>query len=76
VGADRLHRGNATRVFPGSQIGDKKPTDYSDAECLQAEMTRGSVLIYSEKIVHRGAANRSAKVRRRQPQRERRRRLC
>lgn len=54
----------ATRVVPGSQTGDKKPTDYSDAECLQAEMTRGSVLIYSGKIVHSGAANRSAKVRR------------
>lgn len=54
----------ATRVVPGSQIGDKKPTDYSDADCLQAEMTRGSVLIYSGKIVHSGAANRSDKVRR------------
>ncbi|MDZ4270560.1 MAG: phytanoyl-CoA dioxygenase family protein [Mycobacterium sp.] len=54
----------ATRVVPGSQIGDTKPTDYSDADCLQAEMTRGSVLIYSGKIVHSGAANRSDKVRR------------
>ncbi len=55
----------ATRVVPGSQVGDKKPTDYSDDECLQAEMTRGgSVLLYSGKIVHSGAANRSEKVRR------------
>ncbi|CAM3764447.1 phytanoyl-CoA dioxygenase family protein [Mycobacterium frederiksbergense] len=54
----------ATRVVPGSQIGDKKPTDYADDECLQAEMTRGSVLLYSGKIVHSGAANRSARVRR------------
>ena len=54
----------ATRVVPGSQVGDKKPTDYADDECLQAEMTRGSVLLYSGKIVHSGAANRSQKVRR------------
>lgn len=55
----------ATRVVPGSQSAvDKKPTDYTDADCLQAEMTRGSVLIYSGKIVHSGAANRSERVRR------------
>lgn len=54
----------ATRVVPGSQAGDKKPTDYADDECLQAEMSRGSVLIYTGKIVHSGAANRSDKVRR------------
>lgn len=54
----------ATRVVPGSQFGDKKPTDYTDEECLQAEMPRGSVLIYTGKIVHSGAANRSTKVRR------------
>ena len=54
----------ATRLVPGSQIGNKKPTDYADDECVQAEMTRGSVLLYSGKIVHSGAANRSAQVRR------------
>jgi len=54
----------ATRVVPGSQVGDKKPTDYADDECLQAEMSRGSVLIYSGKIVHSGAANRSDQARR------------
>ncbi|MCP9273270.1 phytanoyl-CoA dioxygenase family protein [Mycolicibacterium arenosum] len=54
----------ATRVVPGSQTGDRKPTDYTDDECLQAEMSRGSVLIYSGKIVHSGAANRSDRVRR------------
>lgn len=54
----------ATRVVPGSQIGDKKPTEYTDGECLQAEMSRGSVLLYSGKIVHSGAANRSDRVRR------------
>ena len=54
----------ATRVVPGSQIGDKKPTAYADDECVQAEMSRGSVLLYSGKIVHSGAANRSEQVRR------------
>jgi hypothetical protein len=55
----------ATRVVPGSQATDRKPTDYTDADCLQAEMTRGSVLIYTGKIVHSGGANRTAdKVRR------------
>lgn len=54
----------ATRVVPGSQVGDKKPTDYADDDCLQAEMSRGSVLLYSGKIVHSGAANRSDRVRR------------
>jgi hypothetical protein len=54
----------ATRIVPGSQTGGRTPTDYTDADCLQAEMTRGSVLIYSGKIVHSGAANRSDRVRR------------
>lgn len=54
----------ATRVVPGSQAGDTKPTDYADDECVQAEMSRGSVLLYSGKIVHSGAANRSDQIRR------------
>jgi ectoine hydroxylase-related dioxygenase (phytanoyl-CoA dioxygenase family) len=50
----------ATRVVPGSQAaGHRKPTDYTDADCLQAEMSRGSVLIYTGKIVHSGGANRT-----------------
>ena len=56
----------ATRIVPGSQAaGHRKPTDYTDADCLQAEMSRGSVLIYTGKIVHSGGANRTTdKVRR------------
>lgn len=50
----------ATRVVPGSQVGDKAPTDYNDEHCLQAEMSRGSVLLYTGKIVHSGGANRTA----------------
>ncbi|MFC7671837.1 phytanoyl-CoA dioxygenase family protein [Mycolicibacterium sp. GCM10028919] len=56
----------ATRIVPGSQAAShRKPTDYTDADCIQAEMSRGSVLIYTGKIVHSGGANRTAdKVRR------------
>ena len=55
----------ATRVVPGSHLPDALAAkEYTDADCLQAEMTRGSVLIYSGKIVHSGGANRSDKVRR------------
>jgi hypothetical protein len=56
----------ATRVVPGSHLpGSLTPKEYSDADCLQAEMSRGSVLIYSGKIVHSGGANKTTdKVRR------------
>jgi hypothetical protein len=50
----------ATRIVPGSHLpGSRKQSEYRDDECLQAEMTRGSVLLYSGKIVHSGGANRS-----------------
>lgn len=54
----------ATRVVPGSQADDRKPTEYTDDDCLQAEMSRGSVLVYTGKIVHSGGENRSDRVRR------------
>ena len=56
----------ATRVVPGSHLpGSLAAKDYSDADCLRAEMPRGSVLIYSGKIVHSGGANKTTdKVRR------------
>lgn len=55
----------ATRIVPGSHLpGARHYSDYADAECLQAEMSRGSVLIYGGKIVHSGGANRSQKPRR------------
>ena len=50
----------ATRVVPGSHLpGGRTPAEYSDADCLQAEMARGSVLLYSGKIVHSGGANKT-----------------
>jgi hypothetical protein len=55
----------ATRIVPDSHLpGSRHHNDYSDAECLQAEMSRGSVILYSGKIVHSGGANRSDRVRR------------
>jgi hypothetical protein len=56
----------ATRVVPGSHLpGARAPKEYTDADCLQAEMSRGSVLVYSGKIVHSGGANKTTdKVRR------------
>lgn len=53
----------ATRIVPGSHLETRDPNDYTDADCIQAEMTRGSVIIYSGKIVHSGGANRSDRVR-------------
>ena len=52
----------ATRIVPGSHLPGA-PTEFTDADCLQAEMTRGSVLLYSGKIWHSGGANRSDRVR-------------
>jgi hypothetical protein len=48
----------ATRIVPGSHLpGSLEQSEYKDDDCLQAEMERGSVLIYSGKIVHSGGAN-------------------
>ena len=48
----------ATRVVPDSHLpGARAPKDYADADVVQAEMSRGSVLIYSGKLVHSGGAN-------------------
>ncbi|MCV7424727.1 phytanoyl-CoA dioxygenase family protein [Mycobacterium yunnanensis] len=56
----------ATRVVPDSHLpGARAPKEYTDADVVQAEMSRGSVLIYSGKLVHSGGANRTTdKVRR------------
>jgi ectoine hydroxylase-related dioxygenase (phytanoyl-CoA dioxygenase family) len=48
----------ATRIVPGSHLSDAlDPKEYTDADCVQAEMSRGSVIIYTGKIVHSGGAN-------------------
>lgn len=52
----------ATRLVPGSHLACAGK-EFDDADCVQAEMSRGSVLLYSGKIWHGGGANRSARVR-------------
>lgn len=55
----------ATRIVPGSSHSSKLPKEYDDSDCVQAEMERGSVLLYQGKIVHSGGANKTKdKVRR------------
>lgn len=46
----------ATNVIPGSHLWDdeRKP---DRSECVQAEMSAGSVLVYSGSVVHSGGAN-------------------
>ena len=48
----------ATRIVPGSHLWDdeRKP---SGSEIVQAEMTAGSVLIYTGSLIHGGGANQS-----------------
>ncbi len=52
----------ATRVVPGSHRGklDREP---DEGEVVQAEMSRGSVLIYTGSVVHSGGENRSTQPR-------------
>ena len=48
----------ATRIVPGSHLwnDERQP---SDSEIVQAEMTAGSVLIYTGSLIHGGGANQS-----------------
>jgi hypothetical protein len=48
----------ATRVIPGSHRFDDKLT-FGEPDTVPAEMTRGSVLLYSGSLYHGGGANRS-----------------
>ena len=48
----------ATQCVPGSQEWDWSQKHTSDQVC-QAEMTKGSVFIYSGSVLHAGGANRS-----------------
>jgi ectoine hydroxylase-related dioxygenase (phytanoyl-CoA dioxygenase family) len=52
----------ATRIAPGSH---RWPADReaSPGEVVQAEMPRGSVLVYSGSVIHGGGANRSERAR-------------
>lgn len=52
----------ATRVVPGSHRAAPDAT-FTQADTVAAEMERGSVLLYSGKLVHGGGHNRSDRVR-------------
>jgi ectoine hydroxylase-related dioxygenase (phytanoyl-CoA dioxygenase family) len=52
----------ATRLVPGSHRTGARNT-FEENEILQAEMTRGSVLIWTGSVYHGGGANRSGLVR-------------
>lgn len=61
---DTVDENGATRVIPGSHRWDfERP--FTDDMTVPAEMSAGSCLFYSGKLVHGGGANRTADVRRR-----------
>ncbi len=61
---DFTEENGATRIVPGSHKTDRALGLYSQADTLPALMPRGSLLVYSGKVVHGGGANRSRSSRR------------
>ena len=59
---DFTHENGATQVIPGSHKWDYSRVP-DPAEACSAEMSRGSVLIYSGSVVHGGGANESTEDR-------------
>jgi ectoine hydroxylase-related dioxygenase (phytanoyl-CoA dioxygenase family) len=55
---DYTVKNGATRVIPGSHKTGFR-SSFDDAEIVQAEMTRGSVLFWTGSVYHSGAANKS-----------------
>ncbi len=58
LNSDYTHLNGATRVIPGSHKTGYR-SSFDDAEIVQAEMTRGSVLFWTGSVYHSGAANKS-----------------
>lgn len=59
---DFTERNGATRLVPGSNQREDGLA-FTEADTVPAEMTKGSVLIYSGSVYHGGGANRSDGVR-------------
>jgi ectoine hydroxylase-related dioxygenase (phytanoyl-CoA dioxygenase family) len=57
---DFREENGATRIVPGSHLADRRPRKGEQAECVQAEMSSGSVLIYHGSLWHGGGENRSS----------------
>lgn len=53
------HANGATRLVPGSHRRDRRPARGEQAECVEAEMPAGSVLLYDGSLWHGGGANES-----------------
>ena len=61
---DFTEENGATRVVPGSHARPR--AEYKMEDTLPAEMTRGSVMIFTSKLWHAGGSNQSQEVRRAQ----------
>jgi ectoine hydroxylase-related dioxygenase (phytanoyl-CoA dioxygenase family) len=53
------HENGATRLVPGSHRRDRRPAKGEQAECVEAEMPAGSVLLYDGALWHGGGTNAS-----------------
>ena len=60
---DFTEENGATRVIPGSNRAEDR-LQFTEADTIPAEMTKGSVLVYTGALYHGGGANRSDSVRR------------
>ncbi|MGQ7864050.1 phytanoyl-CoA dioxygenase family protein [Pseudomonas sp. 32A] len=61
---DFTEENGATRVIPRSHKHREFPEHFSQSDTLAAEMSKGSVLVYTGKTIHGGGANRSTAPRR------------
>jgi len=53
------HTNGATRLVPGSHRRDRRPAKGEQADCVEAEMPAGSVLLYDGALWHGGGTNAS-----------------
>ncbi|MEV0048320.1 phytanoyl-CoA dioxygenase family protein [Nocardia rhamnosiphila] len=61
---DMVEENGGTRVIPGSHKKQFEDQDYTQEDTVPVEMPKGSVFIFSGKIVHGGGENVSSGVRR------------
>ncbi|MEO6317615.1 MAG: phytanoyl-CoA dioxygenase family protein [Acidimicrobiales bacterium] len=60
---DFTEANGATRIVPGTHLGDASPDHGSPYESIPAEMARGSVLVWHGSLWHGGGANTTAERR-------------